>query len=152
MRLTTFIILSFFLLMYLSCDKIEITDKQADSFVKFYGGPSLDYGVDVRQTSNGGYAILGTITTPDKGTDMCLIITDKYGNSVYDTKYFGGYYDDKGICLNMLDDGGLILMGSYQDSISGSMDVFIVKTDNSGVTQWEKIIKLEGKIREEIWK
>jgi len=143
MRSITFIILSFPLLIFLACDKIEITDKQSDSFVKFYGGPSLDYGVDVRQTVDGGYAILGTITTPDKGTDMCLIITDKYGNSESDTKYYGGAYDDKGICLRMLDDGGLILMGSYQDSITGNSDVYLVKTNSSGVTLWEKIITQE---------
>jgi hypothetical protein len=142
MRLITFIILSFSVLIYLSCDKDEISSKQSDSFIKFYGGPSLDYGVDVKQTADGGYAILGTITTPDKGTDMCLILTNIYGNSVSETKYYGGAYDDKGICLRMLDDGGFILLGSYQDSISGNTDVFIVKTDNSGVTLWEKKINL----------
>ena len=144
MRSVTFIILSFFVLIYLSCDRDEITPEQSDSFVKFYGGPSLDYGVDVKQTGDGGYAILGTITTPDKGTDMCLILTDKYGNSVTATKYYGGAYDDKGICLRMLDDGGLILLGSYQDSITGNTDVLIAKTNSYGVSLWEKIIDMDG--------
>jgi len=144
MRLFKLIILSLSVLIYMSCDNDEITDKQSDSFIKFYGGPSLDYGVDVEQTGNGGYAILGTITTPDKGTDMCLILTDRFGNSISDTKYYGGGYDDKGICLNMMDDGGFILLGSYQDSTSGNTDVYIVKTDSDGVTLWEKIIEDEG--------
>ncbi len=144
MRLITPLILSLSILIYASCDRIEISDKQSDSFIKFYGGPSLDYGADVEQTGNGGYAILGTITTPDKGTDMCLILTNKFGNSISDTKYYGGGYDDKGICLHMMDDGAFILMGSYQDSTSGNTDVYIVKTNSAGATLWEKIIKEDG--------
>jgi hypothetical protein len=144
MRLITLIILSLSILILASCDSKEITDKQSDSFIKFYGGPSLDYGVDVEQTSDGGYAILGTITTPDKGTDMCLILTNEFGNSISDIKYYGGGYDDKGTCLHMMDDGAFILMGSYQDSTSGNTHVYIVKTDNAGATLWEKIIEDEG--------
>jgi hypothetical protein len=144
MRLITLLILSLSILIFVSCDNTEITDIQSDSFIKFYGGPSLDYGADVQQTGNGGYAILGTITTPDKGTDMCLILTDRFGNTIYDTKYYGGGYDDKGTCLYMMDDGAFILMGSYQDSTSGNTDVYIVKTDSEGTTLWEKIIKKDG--------
>ncbi len=129
-------------LIYVSCDRIEITSKQKESFVKFYGGPSLDYGADVKQTGDGNYAILGTISTPDKGTDMCLILTDEYGNTLPNTttRYFGGYYDDKGICLRVLDNDDLILMGSYQDSITGNMNIFLVKTSSSGDLLWTKII------------
>jgi hypothetical protein len=144
MRLITLLILAVSALIYISCDKNEISEKQSDSFIKFYGGPSIDYGVDVEQTANDGYAILGTITTPDKGTDMCLILTNKFGNSITDTKYFGGGYNDKGTCLHMMDDGGFILLGSYQDSTSGNTDIYIVKTDGDGVTLWEKIIDEAG--------
>ena len=146
MRSIAFIIFSLIVLIYLSCDKIEITSKQSESFIKFYGGPSLDYGVDVKQTNDGGYAVLGTISTPDNGTDMCLILTDEYGNSLSNsnTKYFGGNYDDKGKCLRILDDGGLILMGSYQDTITGTSDIFLVKTSSSGVSIWTKIIRQTG--------
>jgi hypothetical protein len=146
MRSTAFIIFSLFTLIYLSCDRIEITSKQSESFIKFYGGPSLDYGVDVKQTSDNGYAILGTFSTPDRGTDMCLILTDEYGNTLPDftTKYYGGNYNDKGTCLRILNDGGLVLMGSYQDSITGSSDIFLVKTSSSGALLWTKIISDRG--------
>jgi hypothetical protein len=146
MRSIAFIIFSLSVLIYLSCDKTEITSIQSESFIKFYGGPSLDYGVDVKQTSDNGYAILGTISTPDKGTDMCLILTDEYGNSLPNstTKYYGGNYDDKGACLRVLNDGGLILMGSYQDSITGASDIFLVKTNSSGALLWTKIISERG--------
>ena len=142
MRSITIIIFLLFALIYLSCDRIEITSKQKESFVKFYGGPSLDYGADVKQTSDGKYAILGTMTTPDRGTDMCLILTDEYGNTRpnSNTRYYGGNYDDKGICLRVLNDNALVLMGSYQDSITGNMDIFLVKTSSSGDLLWTKII------------
>lgn len=146
MRAIAFIIISLIVLIYLSCDNDEITLKQSESFIKFYGGPSLDYGVDVKQTNDGGYAVLGTISTPDNGTDMCLILTDKFGNSLLNsnTKYYGGKYDDKGICLRILNDGGLILMGSYQDSVTGYSDILMVKTNNTGVSEWTKIIRDTG--------
>jgi len=146
MRSIAFIIFSLFALIYLSCDKIEITSKQSESFIKFYGGPSLNYGVDVKQTNDNGYAILGTISTPDKGTDMCLILTDEYGNTLPNstTKYYGGNYDDKGACLRILNDGGFVLLGSYQDSITGNSDIFLVKTSSSGSLLWSKIIHDRG--------
>jgi hypothetical protein len=130
----------------MSCDKIEISSKQSESFIKFYGGPSLDYGADVKQTDDGGYAILGTVSTPDKGTDMCLILTDEYGNTFPNsaTKYYGGDYNDKGTCLRIVDDDGLVLMGSYQDSITGEFDIFLVKTSSSGALLWTKIISEKG--------
>ena len=146
MRSIAFIIFSLFALIYLSCDKIEITSKQSESFIKFYGGPSLNYGVDVKQTNDNGYAILGTISTPDKGTDMCLILTDEYGNTLPNstTKYYGGNYDDKAACLRILNDGGFVLLGSYQDSITGNSDIFLAKTSSSGSLLWSKIIHDRG--------
>ncbi len=146
MRSIAFIIFSLVVLINMSCDKIEITSKQSESFIKFYGGPSLDYGADVKQMPDGGYAILGTISTPDRGTDMCLILTDEYGNTLPNsaTKYYGGDYNDKGTCLRIANDGGLVLMGSYQDSITGEFDIFIVKTSSSGDLIWSQVISEKG--------
>ncbi|UCH13476.1 MAG: hypothetical protein JSV22_10215, partial [Bacteroidales bacterium] len=143
MRSITYIIFLLFALIYMSCDDYKITSKQKESFVKFYGGPSLDYGADVKQNSDGSYAILGTISTPDKGTDMCLILTDEYGNTLPNstTRYYGGDYNDKGVCLRVLDNDDLVLMGSYQDSITGDMNIFLVKTNSSGELLWTKIIE-----------
>jgi hypothetical protein len=140
-----------FAIICLSCDEDKITSNQSDSFVKFYGGPSLDYGADVKQTSNGGYAILGTMSTPDKGTDMCLILTDEYGNSVSDTKYYGGNYNDKGICLRILNNNELILLGSYQDSIAGNSDIFLVKTSSIGALLWTKLISHNENLNQEAY-
>ena len=68
-------------LILVSCNKdFTISPEQADSFIKLFGSFQWDQGVDVKQTADGGYAILGTTTTPEKGTDLYLIKTDKYGN------------------------------------------------------------------------
>ena len=151
MRSIPVIIFILFALIYLSCDEDNITSNQSDSFVKFYGGPSLDYGADVKQTNNGGYAILGTISTPDKGTDMCLILTDEYGNSVSNTKYYGGNYNDKGICLRILNNNELILLGSYQDSITGNSNIFLVKTNIIGALLWTKLIRHDEDLNQEAY-
>ncbi len=135
-----FLIITFLsVLIYMSCDKTDITLNQSDSFIKFYGGPFSDNaGVDVKQANDGSYAVLATLNTPDNGTDMCLVLTDIYGNSVSEIKYFGGASNDRGKCLKILDDGGLILLGSSEDSLSGSLDILMVRTNSSGDSLWSR--------------
>ena len=68
-------------LILVSCNKdFTISPGQADTFIKLFGSFQWDQGVDVKQTADGGYAILGTTTTTENGTDLYLIKTDKYGN------------------------------------------------------------------------
>lgn len=150
MRYTVFIITLLIILLNLSCDKDEISYIQSESFIKFYGGPSLaDHGVDVKQTGDKGYAVLSTIKTPDNGTDMCLILTDIYGNSSSEIKYFGGNSDDVGRCINILDDGGLILLGSSKDATTEKLDILLVRTNSAGDSIWSK--KIGGSGNEEAY-
>ena len=137
MRYTIYIISFLFILTYLSCDKNDISITQSESFIKFYRGPMFDNaGIDVKQNDDEGYAVLGTVSTPDNGADMCLIITDKYGNAEYEMKYYGGTSDDYAKQLKILDDGGLLLLGSSQDTLSGNLDIFLVRTNSSGDSLW----------------
>ena len=132
-----YIILLPFIILF-SCDKTSLSPGQADSFIKYYGITGVNSGSDVKQLPDGGYAMIGTISTLEKGTDMCLVITDKYGNSVAPVKSFGGNYDDYGNSLQVLPDGGLILVGSYQTGLQGDKDIYLVRTDNKGDTLWTK--------------
>ena len=126
------------LIFLYSCDKTTLSPGQADSFIKYYGITGPNRGSDVKQLPDGGYAVIGTISTLERGTDMCLIITDKYGNSVGSVKSFGGDFDDTGNSLQVLPDGGLILLGSYQSGLQGDKDIYMVRTDNKGDTLWTR--------------
>ena len=70
------ILLSAFIL---SCEQ-EMSNEQADSFIKFYGSYLMDEAGDVEVLGNGGYAICGTETSESEGKRMVLIVTDEFGN------------------------------------------------------------------------
>ncbi len=113
-----------------SCDKdFTISPGQADSFIKLFGSFQWDQGVDVKQTADGGYAILGTTTTLENGTDVYLIKTDTYGNKEW-SKTLGGKNNDLGSAFQITSDGGFVLIGTITDTTSSGSnytDVFLVK-------------------------
>ncbi|NJK85474.1 MAG: hypothetical protein HC906_05410 [Bacteroidales bacterium] len=73
------------ILITFSCDNYEIDHDQSESFIKYFGSPLNDYGCDVIQKADGGYIIAGVLSVRDSGTNICLIFTDKYGNSEHIT-------------------------------------------------------------------
>jgi hypothetical protein len=130
-------------LILVSCNKdFTISPEQADSFIKLFGSFQWDQGVDVKQTTDGGYAILGTTTTPENGTDLYLIKTDKYGNKEW-SKTIGGKNNDLGSAFQITSDGGFVLIGAITDTTSSGSnytDVFLVKISSSGNEEWSKQI------------
>ena len=139
MKTSIKIIFLLFILL-IACNKEDyISSGQADSFIKFFGNSLNDYGFDVKQTGDGGYIFIGTTTTEDNGTNMLLVKTDKYGNQEW-AKKIGGEFDDKGFSLQIIPDGGYILLGSYTGTAGGTSDMYLVKTDNAGIVSWTNTI------------
>lgn len=134
-----------------SCEK-EISTKQEENFMKFYGNYLLDEASDVDILDNGGFAICGTDSTSEFGKRMVLIITDSYGNirSGF-PKYFTRDDPDSGNSLesgaNALEairggQGGYMLFGYVEkpipDSTGFQKDVLVVKVSTSGDEIWQK--------------
>lgn len=139
------LILILFSAICLSCEQ-EISDEQADSFIKFYGSSLMDEAGDVEVLDNGGYAILGTVSNESGRKRMALIVTDAFGN-VQDG--FPEYYSEDGLetggtSLIVLQDGsgGFILSGFVEKPIEGTeqvqKDIFIVRTTSSGGVTWQR--------------
>ena len=130
-------------LILVSCNKdFTISPIQADSFIKLFGSFQWDQGVDVKQTADGGYAILGTTTTTENGTDLYLIKTDKYGNEEW-SNTLGGKNNDLGSAFQVTSDGGFVLVGTITDTTSSETnytDVFLVIISSSGNEEWSKQI------------
>ena len=137
-------------LILVSCNKdFTISPTQADSFIKLFGSFQWDQGVDVKQTADGGYAILGTTTTLENGTDLYFIKTDKYGNKEW-SDTLGGKNNDLGSAFQVTSDGGFILVGTITDTTSSESnytDVFLVKISSSGNEEWSKQIGGTGNQR-----
>ena len=98
-----------------------------------YGGTSLDFGVHVLQTAEGGYAITGvTGSFGAGGTDAWLVKTDAAGVMQWNQTY-GGTEDDEGWSLIETADGGYALAGNTYSFGAGDQDFYVVKTDEFGV-------------------
>lgn len=120
----------------------EVNTVQNQSFIKFYGNSINSSGSDVKQTIDGGYILVGTVATNERGTDIFLVKTDANGNQVWDPKYFGGNLNDTGFSVQITSDGGYIIAGSKNIDTNGlaTSKIYVVKTNAIGDTLWTRVI------------
>jgi hypothetical protein len=104
---------------------------------KTYGGGLFEAAYCVQQTSDAGFALLGsTYSFGDGGADFWLVKTDAAGNEQWN-KTYGGTADDFGFSLVETEDG-YALAGSASSFGAGVYDFWLVKTDQLGNAMWNK--------------
>ena len=102
-----------------------------------FGGTDGDQGYSVQQTTDGGYIITGSTRSFGNGSsDVYLIKTDGSGTEQW-SQTFGGIEGDGGNSVQQTTDGGYIITGSIFSSI-GIEDVYLIKTDASGIEEWSQ--------------
>jgi hypothetical protein len=105
---------------------------------KTYGGIHYDAANSVRQTSDGGYIVVGYTGSSGAGAeDFWLVKTDSAGNEQWN-KTYGGTGEDYPDSVQQVFDGGYIVAGHTSSFGAGSSDFWLVKTDPSGNHQWNK--------------
>ncbi|MBE9467442.1 MAG: hypothetical protein IMY72_03855 [Bacteroidetes bacterium] len=99
--------------------QISITNKQS--------------GKCIKQTSDGGYIIVGS-TTANNNTDVYLIRTDQTGDTLW-TKNFGGIYDDIANDVLQKSDDGFVIIGSTKSfpTLSQNNNVIVIETNANGI-------------------
>ena len=105
---------------------------------KVFGGPYMDVGRSVAQTSDGGYVVLGETDTSGAGVPVIYLVrTDTSGNKVW-AKTFDGGGANHGYSVQPTSDGGFIIAG--QTAGGGGGYVYLIKTDADGNKLWAKTL------------
>ncbi len=97
---------------------------------KTFGGSGWDEAFSARQTTDGGYIIVGyTDSYGAGGGDIYLVKTDAAGNIEWE-KAIGGSYEDYAYRVRQTTDGGYILAGATNSYGAGQSDVYLVKVSS----------------------
>lgn len=115
---------------------------------KSLGGEGDEAANCIRQTSDGGFIVLGfsnsttNVSGNHGGNDYWLVKLDATGNVEWE-KCYGGLTEDLGNSVRQTSDGSFIMVGK-SDSNSGDVggnwghnDFWIVKVDNAGALLWK---------------
>jgi hypothetical protein len=108
-----------------------------------YGGSGFEYGANMIETSDGGFAIAGITDSKGYGNqDVCLLLTNSFGIGSWDqVKTYGMTDNDQGFGLVEMPDKGFSITGL---SNSGGSYIFLnrVQSDGTpGTVGWEKYIE-----------
>ncbi len=118
---------------------------------KTYGGSSSEIMNTIIETSDGGYALVGS-TNSDNGDismsfdsrDVWLLKLDNQGDMIWEQTYGGNKWDE---AYSILEDeeGNFVIAaesGSSDEDVStpnkGLLDIWLFKTDATGTLLWEK--------------
>lgn len=108
-----------------------------------YGRWGAEGASSLIQTLDGGFAIAGYTTSYGAGDfDMFLVKTDKDGNEEWIQTFGGKQYNninsnDWAKAIIQTNDGSFAIAG-YNVSFDRGSDMWLVKTDENGVAQWNK--------------
>lgn len=123
---------------------------------KLVGGNSNDYPSEVHQTSDGGFIISGTSWSSANGdvsgvshgsSDFWIVKLDALGNIQWN-KLIGGSGTDEAVSISQTPDGGYIVVGNSNSSLSGDVmdtshggqDIWLVKLNANGDILWNKLL------------
>jgi len=124
-----------------------------NNHLNLYGGNSAESAKNLRQTSDGGYVIIGEtfsgvsgdISQPNKGySDIWILKLNADGSKAWD-KSLGGSSFDFGYDIYPTPDRGYIVVGGIfgndtdaTDTIYGAQDIWIFKLNDDGSIAWDK--------------
>ncbi len=104
---------------------------------KTYGTPATDNPYAIVQTTDGGYAMVGTINSPGATSDSWLVKTDANGNMQWNRTY-GGIGNDALLSIVQISEGGYVMAGWTNSSGAGNNDAWLIKTDSFGNIVWNR--------------
>ncbi|TKJ42435.1 hypothetical protein CEE37_01775 [candidate division LCP-89 bacterium B3_LCP] len=114
------------------------TDSNGDTlWTRTFGESSYeDRGICVKETTDGGFIIVGSTASYSYGSDdIYLVKLDSDGDSLW-TRHYGGENWDQGLSVVEAPDGGYVITGATMSFGAGEEDIFLLKTDANGDSSW----------------
>ncbi|MEE9554168.1 MAG: T9SS type A sorting domain-containing protein [candidate division Zixibacteria bacterium] len=122
-------------LILLSTAATVIAQAPDTSWTRIYQNGTYEFANCVRETSDGGFIIVGHTRTPSWDTDVYLMKTDEVG-AINWIETFGGSEDDGGIAVEQTPDDGFIIVGYTESFGALQTDIYLIKTDSRGDSLW----------------
>ncbi|RMA58976.1 T9SS type A sorting domain-containing protein [Ulvibacter antarcticus] len=128
----------------------KISSSGSLQWQKSLGGPHVDFCEDIKQTSDGGYIMLGRSfqnggdVTGNHGLMDYWVVKISSTGVLEWQRSLGGVSNDQGYSISQTADGGYILAGGAESSdgdVGDAIDAgdyWVVKLSSSGNIQWEK--------------
>lgn len=107
-------------------------------WAKTFGGFGGESGMSGREASDGSIIAVGSTGSFGEGySSMYAVHAASNGDSLWATT-FGGPKSDFGTCVDQALDGGFVFTGATASATAGYSDVYVVKTNASGVVEWSQ--------------
>jgi hypothetical protein len=117
---------------------IKMNSRGDTLWTKSYGGFGPDYGYEMQQTSNNGFAVTG-VTTSFSGTCAYLFVTDINGDLLWSKTYGAGDDTMRGNSVFQTSDHGFVICGHTYGFGAATYSPFVIKVNSLGDTIWSKM-------------
>jgi len=107
------------------------------TFNKSIGGAKDDKAYSVVEIFDEGYIVTGSKTLPSGITNLYLIRTDAYGDTLW-TRTYGGTSYSCGKSISMINDNEFIITGYKVPYGDNKPDVYLIKANIFGDTLWTR--------------
>lgn len=137
-------------IMFLFLFKVTAQTPNID-WIKCFGGTDSDEGVVAKQTSDGGFIIIGNtsstdgdVTDPSNSSDFWILKLNSSGTIQWQ-KTLGSLNTDSAYDIEQTSDGGYVFIGTVGNSngdVIGNYgsQIWVVKLNSSGVITWQKTL------------
>jgi hypothetical protein len=124
----------------------KVDPEGAKQWRKNYGGGGEDFGLFIRQTSDGGYILSGTsetyihvpYTVANTDTRDILVYRLNASGAKLWRKNFGGVNREEGFDIQQTLDGGFVVCGFSETYTHGEEDMIVYRLDAAGNKLWRK--------------
>jgi len=118
---------------------ISVNLSAQDFFQRTYGGSGSEFGRGVVQTSDGGYACVGSTNSyADGSSNVYLIKVDEVGNYLWGRNIGGTGTIEWGLDIVEDSEGNLIIAGYTNNTDDANYDGLIIKLTAIGEVIWER--------------